>query len=394
MVTDNSGAPDAIAAAREVLPTLHKTAAEVDADARFPEESLAALRASGLMGLLVPRHYGGLGGTLDDLVRVAQVLAGGCLSTAMIFAMHCQQVDALVHFAQEELRERILPHIAKGKIYLASITSERESGGHLLTGASPLEPTADGLLLKRDAPVVTGGAHADAYLVTMRSRPESSPNRVTLVLVDRHQADVEFTGEWDSLGMRGTHSIGLTMRATVPTEQIIGEDGEFRRVAVESFMPLAHIGWSACWLGTATEALRELVTVLRSAKRPKSLDIGSDLLHERIARIRQRLELISAYLRLVTDEVADHRNRGKSLDSSQVQIHLNILKITAAELAYEVSDHCVQVAGLGIGYLRNSPIPFERHLRDLRSAALNYSNDRLLRATGLLALSDSAVGLI
>ncbi|WP_214324767.1 acyl-CoA dehydrogenase family protein [Nonomuraea sediminis] len=394
MVSNNSGSRDAVTAAQAALPTLRSTAAEVDADARFPEESLAALRASGLMGLLVPRRYGGLGGTLDHLVEVAQILASGCLSTAMIFVMHCQQVDALVRFAQEELREQVLPRIAKGEIYLASITSEREKGGHLLTGAAPLQSIADGFLVKRDAPVVTGGAHADGYLVTMRSRPESPPSQVTLVLVDSQQAEIEFSGEWNSLGMRGTHSIGLTMRAIIPANQVIGEDGEFRHVAVESFMPLAHIGWAACWLGTATEALRQLIALLRSAKRPKSLDIGSDLLHERIARIRQHLELISAYLRLVTDEVVDHRSQNKGLDNTQIQIHLNVLKIAAAELAYEVSDRCVQVAGFGAGYLRNTTPPFERHLRDLRSAALNYSNDRLLKATGLLALRDASVGLI
>ncbi|NEE17806.1 acyl-CoA/acyl-ACP dehydrogenase, partial [Streptomyces sp. SID7499] len=73
-------------------------------EAAFPRESVEALREAGLFGLLVPTEHGGMGGDLGDLVDVAVLLAGGCLSTAMIWAMHCQQVDAVARHAGERLR--------------------------------------------------------------------------------------------------------------------------------------------------------------------------------------------------------------------------------------------------------------------------------------------------
>ncbi|MGY3678137.1 acyl-CoA dehydrogenase family protein [Streptomyces sp. TE33382] len=237
--------------AGDLVPTLREHAHEVDVRAEFPTASLRALRESGLMGLMVPSEYGGLNGTPQDLAEFSQVLAGGCLSTAMIFVMHCQQADALVRFARHELKERLLPRIADGSLYLASITSEEDKGGHLLTSAAPSRSVDGGLRVSRVAPVVTGGAHADGYLVTMRSGPEAPAHAVSLVYVDRRQADLEFHGDWDPMGMRGTHSVGLKLEAVVPPEQIVGTEGEFRAVALHSFMPLAHIGWSACWLGAA-----------------------------------------------------------------------------------------------------------------------------------------------
>ncbi|HEY3607471.1 MAG TPA: acyl-CoA dehydrogenase family protein, partial [Pseudonocardiaceae bacterium] len=188
----------------DVLPVLAEHAADVDQESRFPVEAMAALRASGLMGLLVPKEYGGLGGELRDLADVAGRLAGACLSTAMVWAMHCQQVDTIVRFGRPALTERLLPRIADGSIYVASVTSERGKGGHLLTATAPLAIDGDRLRIDRDAPVVTGGLRADAYLITMREHADAAPGQVSLVYAERDQLAITAGGGWHALGMRGT----------------------------------------------------------------------------------------------------------------------------------------------------------------------------------------------
>ncbi|APS20092.1 MULTISPECIES: acyl-CoA dehydrogenase family protein [Streptomyces] len=380
-------------AAEKVLPLLQAEAARTDAQAAFPEAGLQALRESGLLGLLVPEEYGGMGGDLTDLVDVAGLLAGGCLSTAMIWAMHCQQSDAVVRFASPELKSWLLPRIARGEVYLASVTTEPGKGGHLLTGKAPLQHEEGLLTLRRDAPVITGGRHADGFLITMRASPEAADNQVSLVYADREQLELVERGEWDTLGMRGTESLGFTISGSVPAFQTVGEAGEFQRIAVESMAAVGHLAWAACWLGAGRAALQGLVGLVRSADRPGSIDVRSELVNERLARIRMDLELVSAYLRRVLDEVTQLRAAGQSLVQTPVQIHLNTLKVTAAELTFQAVDRMVQLAGLRFGYHRQSPLPLERTLRDLRSASLNYANDRLLVANGALTLMDRSVRL-
>jgi len=68
--------------------------------------------------------------------------------------------------------------------------------------------------------------------------------------------------------------------------------------------------------------------------------------------------------------------------------------VAASELSVEALERLINVAGLPLGYLESSPIPLERNLRDLRSASLNYANDRLLVATGMLTWLDRAVRLV
>lgn len=76
-----------------------------------------------------------------------------------------------------------------------------------------------------------------------------------------------------------------------------------------------------------------------------------------------------------------------------MQLLLNAVKVTASEQCYAAVDELVELAGLRHGYLRGSPLALERALRDLRSASLNYSNDRLHLADGALTLMDPEVRL-
>jgi acyl-CoA dehydrogenase len=379
--------------AEKLRPALRDRAAELDRDGAFPLASLAELRAGGLMGLLVPTEHGGLGGGLADLTEVAQILAGGCLSTAMVWAMHSQQVDSLVRFAAPELAARVLPRIAAGEVLVASVTTEPATGARLTTATTPLGSTGEGLSFERVAPVVTGGEHADAFLITMRDSADAPDNRVTLVYADRDQVRCEQTSGWDALGMRATRSIGMRLAGDVPADQVVGGRGTYRTVAVESMIPLAHLAWAACWLGAARSAYADVIALIRSRRRPGSLDPGSPLVAERLARTRIDLELVSAYLARVTDEVTAYRAEGRSLDSPDAQIHLNTLKVAAAEHTFAAVDRLVKLAGLATGYLRSSAIPLERHFRDLRSATLNFSDDRLLAAIGGLAVMDRSVRL-
>ncbi|PCG84242.1 acyl-CoA dehydrogenase [Streptomyces sp. WZ.A104] len=367
---------------------LAEHAARVDGDGVFPSESLAALRELGLMGLLVPREYGGLGLGLGAFTTAAGRLAAGCLSTALIWAMHGQQVDAVVRYGSERLRREVLPRVAAGELYLASVTTERGKGGDLLTARSALRQDETGILLDRDAPVVTGGNQADAFLVTARVSPDAAPTESSLVYADRSLLNIDEVGSWKAMGMRGTRSVGLRLTGRVPEWGVIGPPGRFREVATESLIPLGHLGWSACWLGAARGAFSEVTKRLRARDELIRVDIRSELVQERIGRIRVDLELVGAYLEQTRMEVEAVRAAAGTLSRPATQIRLNTLKLAASELSFRAVDRLVQLSGLSVGYRQDSPVPLERVFRDLRSAALNYSNDRLWTTVGLHSVLD------
>ncbi|MGK5543254.1 acyl-CoA dehydrogenase family protein [Streptomyces sp. URMC 127] len=363
--------------------------ARTDRDASFPVEALDEMRRTGLLGLLVPASHGGLGGTTEDVVSASIALGRTDMSVAMIFAMHCQQVAALVRYGNQQLRDELLPEIAAGRVYLASVTTEAGKGGHLLTAESALTARDDELLIDRFAPIVTGGEYADGFLVTMQSPPPASPNQVSLVYAHRDQLTVERSGDWQPLGMRASHSVALRLTGTVPAHHVVGEHGGFRTIATTVFAPMAHLGWSACWLGTAAGALSRVVKLLRAPQSRGRVDLGSELLLTRLSRARQRIETVHALLARTLQVVATTDD----LSVPRVQLLLNSLKITAAEECHQAVDGLIDAVGMRHGYLKDSPTRLEHSLRDLRSAALNYSNDRLHLADGKLALLDPEVRL-
>jgi acyl-CoA dehydrogenase len=391
--TSTVAATDCLERAEAAAVVLRRHAAEVDRNGRFPAESMAELHRQGLLGLLVPTGHGGLAGDLSDLLAVARVLGAACQSTAMIWVMHCQQVEVLVRHGSPVLQDRVLRRVTEQGHYLASVTTEPGKGGRLLAANAGLSEDGELLSLERQAPVVTGGAHADGFLVTMRDTAQAAATQVTMLYADRSELTVEPAGCWDSMGMRGTESHGYRLAGVLSAASVIGERGGFRRIAVETLIPVTHLGWSACWLGAAHGATAEVVSAIRSEHRPSGVDPSSPLHLERLGRIRMELELAGAYLGQVTGEVLRRQAAGLSLDDPATQIHLNTVKVATAELAFSVVDRLMKLVGLSMGYLRTSSVPIERYFRDLRSATLNNADDRLVVSAGSLSLLDRAVTL-
>ncbi|MZF84742.1 acyl-CoA dehydrogenase family protein [Streptomyces sp. SID5643] len=371
-------------AVAEVETVAARHAADCDRDARFPHETLEAMRRTGLLGLMVPAEDGGPGGDLTDLAAVSNRLSRTCMSVGMIFTMHCQQVAAIVRHGGA-LRATLLPRIVRGDLYLASVTTEATTGGHLLSSGTAL--TADGATahLDRFAPVVTGGGCADGFLITVQAPGATSPSRTSLVYADREQLTVTVRGGWNPMGMRATHSAPLHLAGDIPTGQVIGEHGAFRDIAVRTFAPMAHVGWAACWLGAADGALQRTVALLRAERRRHDLD--SPLLLGRLSRVRQRLDTVHA----LVGHAVSVLSSAEDTTTAPVQLLVNAVKLTASELCPAAADELVELLGMRHGYLRDSPTGLERTLRDLRSAPLNYSNDRLHAADGVLVLMDREV---
>ncbi|WP_316195242.1 MULTISPECIES: acyl-CoA dehydrogenase family protein [unclassified Bradyrhizobium] len=386
-----------LAIASELRSTLAAHAAETDTLGAFPTKSLQDIRGSGLMGLTVDRRYDGLGASFSTMSKVAQLLGEGCASTAMIWAMHCQQVATIADHASQSLCDAVLPRIASNGLYIASVTSEQGKGGELLTAMAPLQRHGDNYLLVRDAPVVTGGAQADAFLATMRLSQDASPSSVVLAFADRASMDVALRSAWTSMGMRGTQSAALSLRGQIPSDHIISHPKGFKHIVVSTMAPVGHIAWAATWTGAARGAFRRFIALLRDPRQRASFPVRSDLFAERLSQIRLQLDTMSALLGRVTDRYdqlrQEHGVGSPVFSAPSFNLQINNLKLYASETSFSVLDNLIQLAGLRHGYLTGSALGLERTFRDLRSAALMYSNDKLHVVNGKLALLDSDVSL-
>jgi acyl-CoA dehydrogenase len=378
-VTVSAIAPRPLAAAREIARDVaRRFASRVDAEDRFPIEAIAALRAAGLLGLLVPASAGGVGGSFADACDIAATLGGECLSTALIWAMHSQQIAIMSDHAADQWRYALADVAARGAL-IASATTEPGKSSSLMQANAPLHITGDGVRVDRPSPVVSYGAEADYYLITMRGGESRPDTDVRFVLLHRGEGHV--TGGWNALGMRGTRSVPMRFAAEVHSGRVLSRD--FRTVATMTAIPAAHLLWASAWYGAARGAFDRFVGMLRDGDARERRRFASDLFSTRLAEIRLDLDLLDSLLRRLIDHFEALRAGTAPAAQYQVAdwtIALNGLKVAASRISYQVVDALVGIAGFARGYLRDDALALERVLRDLRSAPLMVNNDRLLQA--------------
>src|SRR6476659_9183619 len=117
-------------------------AAAVDRDAAFPKDSIAALGANGLLGLIVPKAHGGLGQGPRAAAAVIDALAQRCPSTAMVYLMHLCGVAC--YGAAPDKTASLLAAAASGRHLATLAFSERGSRSHFWAPVSRATGTADG----------------------------------------------------------------------------------------------------------------------------------------------------------------------------------------------------------------------------------------------------------
>lgn len=358
-------------------------AKEVDRDARFPDEGIAELRRFGLLGALVPADMGGMGLGLVDLVRGIRTVAAGCGSTAMIWAMHCIQVACLVdHGGTPYLRDS-LREVAEGQLMLASVTSEVGIGGDIRTSTAAVTESATGCHVKKSAPTVSYGDHADGFLLTARRGPSAGPSEQVLVMLNRSQVCLDRTGGWDTLGLRGTVSCPFEITAKFQPDQVFPTP--FGDIAARTMLPVSHLLWAACWSGMANAACQRARHYLRRRGRTAS-PVGQALAEVHLSDGDAELSVIDlaladclqAYLTSTNGGSTDNQTAPRSLG-----VRLNQLKVISSERSLAAAEHALTVCGMA-GYSESSPFSVARMLRDLHSARIMISNDRLREATGHL----------
>ena len=357
---------------------------DVDRQARFPIESIDALRAERALSAMIPSEYGGGGVSLETIAAACFELGRRCGASAMVFAMHQIQIASIVrHVDGAPWFEDYLRDVARDQRLVASVTSEIGTGGDLGKSIAAVTPGEDGLsTFEKQAPTVSYGAYADDLLTTLRRAPDAEPGDQVVVLTHREQFTLEQMGTWDPMGMRGTCSPGYVVRATFPSDQVLPVP--FSTVGTESMVPISHILWSHLWLGIATDAFdRARAFVRASAKgRPDQLPPTA----VRLSQLMSELSLLRAEvytgLRDFGDASVGDRER---LSTMATILRFNNLKIAASEQAPRVCQGAMSVCGI-VGYKNDTPFSVGRHLRDTMSACLMVANDRIHQTNASLLL--------
>ncbi|MFC6879303.1 MULTISPECIES: acyl-CoA dehydrogenase family protein [Actinomadura] len=362
-----------------VLPALREAAPAADAAAAFHFPHVASLREAGLLGLVVPERYGGLGGGLRDLAAATYAMGTACPSTALAFFFHntsasrgllpLEALDAGLFDPEEAptvraFAEKVLNRMARGT-WLANFASEEvKSSGANIAIATTARPAEGGWLLEGVKSFGCATGVADTYLVTARVAGADDADGLALFLVPREAHGVASREPWNGLGMRASANHGVTLSDVfVPGDEALTVPGAFVRMLRMSRGSFVgnQLAISAVYLGAA-QAVYDfaLDRLTRKTFADSGRPIASSPMHQVIiAEMTERLETAYLWLRRQLDlETGDPPLRAKP----EVYRQWRIAKGDIAEACFQVALGAFKACGTSAAALDGV---VGRGLRDL-----------------------------
>ena len=218
----------------------------IDREASFPKAAIDAARFHKLLGIQIPREFGGEGASIFDVADTCYTLGRACASTAMIVAMHQTKVACLIrHSRGSGWHEALMRRLATEQLLLASSTTEGQGGGNIRSSAAAIERNETGITLVRDATVISYGEQADGIVTIARRAQDAAASDQVLVAFTRDNYKLERRLEWETLGMRGTCSAGFELKAAGLAEQVFPDS--YDKIHSQTMTPVAHLSWASVW---------------------------------------------------------------------------------------------------------------------------------------------------
>jgi acyl-CoA dehydrogenase len=365
---------DLTARARAAADVAALNTVAVDAEARFPSEAFAEIRKQRLLGIQVPPALGGEGASIAEIADVCYILGQACSSTALIYAMHQIKMACIVrHTKGNAALERILGRIANEQLLMASSTTEGQAGGNVRSSEAAVEHEGDQVTLERKATVISYAVEADGVVTTARRAADAAGSDQVLLVLLKADYTLERLQVWDTLGMRGTHSEGFTLRARAAAAQILPEP--YDRIHAQTMVPFAHLLWGSVWAGIAAAATGRAQAFVRHAVRASNGQMPPGAAHftQAVSTLRTLRGVLAANLRSYEAIMSDE----KAISSLEFQAMITLTKVQASELAVAAVLSSLRACGLS-GYRNDTEFTIGRLLRDVLSAPLMINNDRIL----------------
>ncbi len=306
----------------------------------------------GFLGVNVPTTYGGLGlGNVDAFLVLEEFAKVSSAVAFPIFESVAGPVRALEHFAEDALKQRVIPAVCRGEMIVAVAMSEPDAGTALTDLRTRAERRGDRIVINGAKRWCSGGGHSDAYLVYCRLSEAPGARGIGAVYVEKGTPGLTFGEQEQLMGFRGIPESDLYFdEVSVPADQLVVPAGGFPKL-MQAF-DLERCGNATMALGQASGALEDALVWVQERRQFGKPIVEFQAVQLKLAEMAMRVESS----RLLIQRAAQSAEGGLPtiLDSS-------IAKCVANEAAREVTSAAVQLMG-GYGYSRDYPM--ERRMRD------------------------------
>jgi alkylation response protein AidB-like acyl-CoA dehydrogenase len=341
-------------------------AQETDETEIFPRVTVDKLAKYGMLGIPVPREYGGQGCDILTYVLCVEELAKVCGTTSVIVSAHTSLcIDPILTYGTEEQKQKYIPKLASGE-WLGAFGLTEPGAGTDAQGQQTkavLDENTHEWVINGSKCFITNGKEADVYvliavtgLIEKRGRTQKE---ISAFIVEKGTPGFTFGTKEKKMGIRGSSTYELIFQdCRIPEENLLGKKGKGFAIAMHS-LDGGRIGIAAQALGLAEGALDNTIAYVKERKQFGRAIAQFQNTQFQLADMATKVEAAKLLVYRAAMKKAQFQIDGKTSYS----VEAAMAKLYAAEVAMEVTTKAVQLHG-GYGYTREYDV--ERMMRDAK----------------------------
>lgn len=330
-------------------------AQEVDETEVFPRGTTTKMQKLGVMGIPVPKEYGGQGCDTLTYAMCVEELSKVCGTTGVIVSAHTSLcAEPIKKFGTEDQKQKFLVPLANGEKLGAFGLTEPGAG----TDASGQQTKAvldgDEYIINGSKIFITNGKEADIYVIFAMTDKSKGTKGITAFIVEKGTPGFTFGTKEKKMGIRGSATYELIFTdCRIPKENMLGQEGKGFGIAMQT-LDGGRIGIAAQALGLAAGALEQTIAYVKERKQFGRSISKFQNTQFMIADMATKVEAA----RLLVYKAAMAKDTQKKFS-----VEAAMAKLYASEVAMEVTTKAVQLHG-GYGYTREYDV--ERMMRDAK----------------------------
>jgi len=372
------------ARAREVAEkVVRPLAAKYDKAQEYPWEVKEALAEAGLMGVWIPKEYGGQGGGIIDLCICVEELSRACGGVGVLYAVNALGTFPVLVGGTEDQKQRFLRPVAKGEKLISFALSEKFAGSD--AGGMHARAVKDGdhYVLNGEKKWNTNGGAADIYTVFAVSDPNSRSRRISAFMLEKGAPGFRIGKVEDKMGIRCVPVVEIHFdNCRVPAANLLGEAAGHGFKHAMMTLDKARPGVAAQAVGLAQGALEYATVYAGHREQFGSPIISFQMIQSMLADMATKVEAARHLVYAAAKAVDDGAPNVSKLSA--------MCKLFATDAAMEVTTDAVQIFG-GYGYMRDYPI--EKYMRDAKITQIYEGTNQVQRMVVTRSLIKEALNL-
>ena len=340
-------------------------AQEIDETEEFPAETVAKMAKAGMMGIPVPKEYGGQGCDVLTYIIAVEELSKVCGTTGVILSAHTSLCcDPILTYGTEEQKQKFLVPLAKGEKLGAFALTEPGAGTDAQGAQTKAVEDGDSWVLNGSKCFITNGKVADVYIVfavtdIVEDAKGRKSKKFSAFIVEKGTPGFEFGTKEKKMGIRASSTYELIFQdCRIPKENLLGTRGKGFAMAMHT-LDGGRIGIAAQALGIGEGSIDATIDFVKERKqfgRPIGAFQNTQF---QLADMKARMDAaqLLVYKAACTKDqyTQDHR--------TSYSVEAATAKLFAAEAAMATTTKAVQLHG-GYGYTREYDV--ERMMRDAK----------------------------